>query len=79
MRKEMDGNVFISRRSRHFEVDVFLMKVIFPFCNLTWLVNNFVSRQGKVYTGETKVPRDRTVVIVLAFLSGKFIFSATLT
>ena len=32
-----------------------MIKVLFPICTLSWRVNNYVSRQGKVEIGETKV------------------------
>ena len=32
-----------------------MIKVLFPICTLNWRVNNYVSRQGKVQIGETKV------------------------
>ena len=47
MKKEMDGEVFISRQSWQFFFIDFLMKVFFPICILNWCVNNYVSRQGK--------------------------------
>ena len=56
MREEMDGKVFISRQSRHpFSLINIMIKVLFPICTLIWRVNNYVSRQGKVYIGEIKV------------------------
>ena len=42
---EMDGEVFISRQSRHFSFIYNMIKVLFPICTLTWRVNNYVSRQ----------------------------------
>ena len=39
--------LFISRQSRHFDHDVVIYKVLFPFSTLTWRVNNYVSRQRK--------------------------------
>ena len=38
--------LFFSRQSRHSDFDVLIMMVLFPICNLTWRVNNYVSRQG---------------------------------
>ena len=32
-----------------------MIKVFFPICTLIWRVNIYVSRQGKVEIGETKV------------------------
>ena len=56
VREEMDGKAFISRQSRHhFSLINNMIKVLFPICTLIWLVNNYVSRQGKVSTGEIKV------------------------
>ena len=52
----MEGRVFISRQSRHpFSLIIIMNKVLFPICTLIWRVNNYVSRQGKVYIGEIKV------------------------
>ena len=34
-------------------------KVLFPICTLTWRVNNYVSRQEKVYIGEMKVQKHK--------------------
>ena len=46
MRKDLDGKVFISRQSQRFYFHVFMMKVLFSFCTLTWRVNNYASREG---------------------------------
>ena len=47
MREEMDGKaVFLSRRIRHFDLDVVFRKVLFLICTLTWRVNNYNSRRG---------------------------------
>ena len=32
-----------------------MIKLLFPICTLSWRVNNYVSRQGKVKIGEIKV------------------------
>ena len=48
MKEEMGGEVLISRQSRHFSFIDNIIKVLFPICTLIWLVNNYVSRQGKV-------------------------------
>ena len=32
-----------------------MIKVLFPICTLTWRVNNYVSRQGKLLIGQLKV------------------------
>ena len=47
MKGEMDGDVFISRQSRHFFFINGMIKVLFPICTLTWRVNNYVSCHGK--------------------------------
>ena len=47
MKEETDGDVFISRQSRHFPFMDDMIKVLFPICTLSWRVNNYVSRQGK--------------------------------
>ena len=39
MKEEMDGEVFISRQSRHFSFIDIMIKVIFPFCILIWRLN----------------------------------------
>ena len=55
-KEEMDGKVFISRQSRHpFFLINTMIKVLFPICTLIWRVNNYFSRQGKIYIGETKI------------------------
>ena len=49
VREEMDGEVFISRQSRHaFPLINNMIKVLFTICTLIWRVNNYVSRQGKL-------------------------------
>ena len=53
-KEEFDGEVFISRQSRHYPFTVIMINVLFPICTLIWRVNNYVSRQGKVKIGETK-------------------------
>ena len=56
MREEMDGKVVcFPQESAFFHFDVLLYKVLFPICTLTWRVNNYVSRQEKLYIGEIKV------------------------
>ena len=47
MKEEMDGEVFISRQSRHFSFIDNMIKVLFLVCTLNWRVINYVSRQGK--------------------------------
>ena len=47
IKKKMDGQVFISRQSRHFPFIDNMIKVLFPICTLIWRVNNYVSSQGK--------------------------------
>ena len=46
-REEMIGKVFISCQIRRFSFRVNKIKALFPICTLIWLVNNYVSRQGK--------------------------------
>ena len=46
MKKKMDGEVFVSRQSRHFSFIDKNTKALFPICTLIWRVNNYVSRQG---------------------------------
>ena len=52
---KMDGRMFISRKSWHFYFINNMIKVLFPIFTLIWRVNNYVSRQRKVYIGEMKV------------------------
>ena len=47
MKEEMDGEVFISRQSRHFAFIDNMIKVFFPICTLKWYVNNYASHKGK--------------------------------
>ena len=48
IKEDMDGEVFISRQSRHFNIDVLIYRVIFSICNLTWRVDKSVSSQENV-------------------------------
>ena len=48
MKKEMDGEVFISRQGRHFPFIDNMIKVVFPICTLIWRVNIYVSAKEKV-------------------------------
>ena len=48
MREEMEERLFVSPQSRHFDFDVVSCKVFLTICTVTWRVNNYVSRQGKV-------------------------------
>ena len=47
MKEEMDGEVFISRQSRHFSVIDNMINGLFPICTLNWRVNSYVSGQRK--------------------------------
>ena len=47
MKEEMDGELFISRQSRHFCFINNMIKVFFLIFTLNCSVNNYVSRQGK--------------------------------
>ena len=47
VKEEMEGNVFISRQSRHISFVIIMIKVLFLLCTFTWRVNNYVSHQGK--------------------------------
>ena len=59
MREEMDGKVvFFPPGSALQPLMLYLSTVLFPICTLTWRVNNYVSRQEKVWIGETKVQRE---------------------
>ena len=55
VKEEMDGEVFISRQSRHYLFLGNMIEVLFPICTLVWRVNICLSRQGKLYIGEMKV------------------------
>ena len=49
MMEEMDGKVvFFPARVGIFNFELMVLKVFFLICILTWRVNNYVSRQGKV-------------------------------
>ena len=50
-KKEMDGEVLISRQSRHFCFIDNMIKVLFPVCALVCRVNNYVCRQGEGING----------------------------
>ena len=43
-----NGRIGIYRQSQHFSFIDNLIEVLFPICTLTWRVDNYVSRQGKV-------------------------------
>ena len=47
MKEEVDGEVFVLRRSRHFSFIDKMIKVRFRICTLNWRLINYVSRQGK--------------------------------
>ena len=47
MEEKMDGEMFISHLSRKFSFIDKKIRVILTTCTLSWLVNNYVSRQGK--------------------------------
>ena len=47
LKKEMDGEVFISRQSRHFLFINNMIKVFCPVCTSNWRVSNYISRQAK--------------------------------
>ena len=47
MKEKLDGEVFLSRRRRHFSFVDTMIKVLFPVCALNWRANIYVSRQGK--------------------------------
>ena len=48
LKEEKDGEVSVSRQSRHYPFIDNMIKVLFPICTVIWRVNNYVSRQGKV-------------------------------
>ena len=48
MREEMDGKV-IDTRFYIFPFIVFMIKVLFPICTLTWRVNIYVSAKKKIW------------------------------
>ena len=47
MKEKMEGEVFISRQSRHFSCIDNVIKVLFPIGTLNCCVNNDVPRQGR--------------------------------
>ena len=47
--------VYFPPESATFPLIYNMIKVLSPICTLSWRVNNYVSRQGKVKIGETKV------------------------
>ena len=53
--KWTEGCLFPARVGILFPLIDIMIKVLFPTCTLIWRVNNYVSRQGKVYIGEIKV------------------------
>ena len=47
MKEEMDGEVYISRQSRHLSFIDDMIEILFPNFTFKWSVNNYVSCQGK--------------------------------
>ena len=47
VKEETEEKLFISRQSRHISFVIIMIKVLSLLCTFTWLVNNYVSRQGK--------------------------------
>ena len=48
MKEEMDGEVLISRQSRHFPFVDNMIRVLFPICTLNWHVNIFFHAKENV-------------------------------
>ena len=68
MREEMDGKVvYFPPESALLPSMLYFSTVLFPICTVTWRVNNYVSRQEKVYVGETKVQRQNVAELLKAF------------
>ena len=58
MREEMDGKVvYFPPESAFPLLCSHFLRVLFPICTLTWLVNNYVFRQEKVKIVELKVQK----------------------
>ena len=58
MKEEIDGKVlYFPPELALPPLMLYFSTVLFPTCTLTWRANNYVSRQEKVYIGETKVQR----------------------
>ena len=56
MREEMDGKVvYFPPESAFLSLILYVYTVLFRICILIWRVNNYVSHQKKVQTGEMKV------------------------
>ena len=70
MKEEMDGELFISRRSRHFSFIGNMSKVLFPICTLNWRVNNYVSCQRKCINR-----RNESTVIIIWICSLLLLYS----
>ena len=54
MTGEMNVKVFFSRQRQQLDFDVIICQAIFPICNLTWRVNNYVSHQAKGKNGRNE-------------------------
>ena len=68
MREEMDGKVvYLLPESALLPLMLYFSTVIFPICTLTWRVNNYVSRQEKVYIEQTKVEKEKVAELFEAF------------
>ena len=55
MKEEKDGQVFISRQSRHCCFIDIMIKVFFPIRTLNWRVNNLFPAKEKALLAETKI------------------------
>ena len=62
----MDGEVFDFHQRRHFYFNARIMKVVFPIYNLTWRVNNYVSRQGKAINRDNESTEKTLIVLMLS-------------
>ena len=62
VKEEMEGNVFISRQSRHIFFVIIMIKVLSLLLTFTWRVNNYVSRQGKGINRRNESTKGRSLI-----------------
>ena len=75
VRKQMEEKVFISAQSRRFLfVDKKFQVVFSPLCTLTWLVDNYVSHQGKSIKRRNENTTDAIVIANTLIIFSSFLF-----
>ena len=60
--EELDGKLFYARQSRHSDIEIKISEAVFPIFPLTWLANNYVSRQGKGINRRNEITRHNSIL-----------------